>query len=195
DDKLGSIAHGNGLTTTLAYEDFGPVHSIGVSGASAQQLVYGYEELLNVHSIAETRNGTAVSPSVGFTSDAVDRLTVAPYPANPDRPSSDSFGYDAAGNRDDDPSNPSPWAYDADNRLTKSPDLAARCYDADGNQTSTRSSGDCSTGTVAQSFAWDAQSRMTSFSAGPTSASYAYDPFGRRLKKTVNGTTTFYLWD
>jgi len=195
DDKLGSIAHENGLVTTLAYEDFGPVHSIGVSGASAQQLVYGYDELLNVSSIAETQNGTAVSPSFGFGYDAVYRLTGATYPANLDLPSSESFGYDAAGNRDDDPSNPTPWAYDSDNRLTKSPGLSARCYDADGNQTSTRSSGDCATGTIAQSFGWDAQNRMTSFSEGSTSASYAYDPFGRRIEKTVNGTTTFYLWD
>ncbi|MCO6411106.1 MAG: hypothetical protein J5I92_00015 [Thiogranum sp.] len=26
-------------------------------------------------------------------------------------------------------------------------------------------------------------------------ASYAYDPLGRRIKKTVNGVTTWYLWD
>ena len=77
DDKLGSIAHENGLVTTLAYEDFGPVHSIGVSGASAQQLVYGYDELLNVQSIAETQNGTPVSPSFGFAYDAVCRRASA----------------------------------------------------------------------------------------------------------------------
>jgi RHS repeat-associated protein len=73
----------------------------------------------------------------------------------------------------------------------------ARCYDADGNQTSTRSSGDCSTGTLVETFTWDATNRLTAYDNDTTGADvvYVYDPFGRRIKKSGTSGTTFYLWD
>ncbi|HEX5066857.1 MAG TPA: RHS repeat-associated core domain-containing protein, partial [Myxococcota bacterium] len=90
-----------------------------------------------------------------------------------------------------------PWAYDANNRLTKSPGFSARCYDADGNQTTTRSSGDCSTGMLVETLTWDATNRLSAYENDTTGAdfTYRYDPFGRRIKKSSTSSTTFYLWD
>jgi uncharacterized protein RhaS with RHS repeats len=36
---------------------------------------------------------------------------------------------------------------------------------------------------------------LVSFNKGTTSASYLYDAGGRRIKKTSNGATTWYIWD
>jgi RHS repeat-associated protein len=41
-------------------------------------------------------------------------------------------------------------------------------------------------------YGYDAENRLVSATKPGTTASYSYDPFGRRLKKSVNGTTT--LW-
>lgn len=43
-------------------------------------------------------------------------------------------------------------------------------------------------------YAWDSRGQLTSIS-GAASASFAYDPFGRRVSKTLNGTTTDLLHD
>ena len=44
-------------------------------------------------------------------------------------------------------------------------------------------------------FGYDAESRLTSASKTGVTASYLYDPFGRREQKTVNSTVTQYLLD
>jgi RHS repeat-associated protein len=61
---------------------------------------------------------------------------------------------------------------------------ASLFYDANGNTTSD--------GT--HSYTWDARNHLTSIDAGST-ASFAYDPFGRRVSKTISGTTTTFLYD
>jgi hypothetical protein len=64
--------------------------------------------------------------------DAVYRLTSRSQDvAGLGLPQSESFGYDPAGNRDDDPANPTPWAYDANNRLQASPGYPSYAFDAD----------------------------------------------------------------
>ncbi len=57
-------------------------------------------------------------------------------------------------------------------------------YDNNGNLTSDGTS----------TYTWDARSQLASI-AGPTTASFAYDPFGRRTKRTVGATTTKFLSD
>jgi len=109
------------------------------------------------------------------------RLDTATHPSGtPSLPtSSEDFDYDPAGNRTDlFPSSP----YDDNNRLTAS----GYTYDADGNLTS-RPGG--------ITYTYNARNRLAGFSEGTTTASYRYDPFGRRYRKTVNGTDTYFLWD
>ena len=73
--------------------------------------------------------------------------------------------------------------YDAANQL-KQKGAAALTYDANGNLT----------GDGVNTYTWDARNQLASVSGGVT-ASFGYDPFGRRTRKTVNGSTTEYLYD
>jgi YD repeat-containing protein len=59
---------------------------------------------------------------------------------------------------------------------------ASLFYDANGNMTSSGTDG----------YAWDARNRLVSTLSG---ASFQYDPFGRRVGKTISGATTNYLYD
>ena len=44
-------------------------------------------------------------------------------------------------------------------------------------------------------FEYDSEDRLVGFRApGAASAMYEYDPFGRRIRKTVNGSTTTFVW-
>ena len=86
--------------------------------------------------------GTVQSPVYDYGYDDLSRLESAAYPGNLGLPSPpESFGYDAASNRDDDVGSPTLWAYDANNQLVTSPFAALHCYDADGNLTTQRGSG------------------------------------------------------
>jgi len=74
-------------------------------------------------------------------------------------------------------------SYNANNQLTTW-GTANLFYDADGNMTSD--------GT--HSYTWDARNRLAKIDNG-TTASFAYDPFGRRASKNVLGTSTNFLFD
>ena len=47
----------------------------------------------------------------------------------------------------------------------------------------------------AWTYGWNSAGQMVSASNGTTTATYAYDPFGRRISKTVDGVTTSFLYD
>jgi RHS repeat-associated protein len=103
-----------------------------------------------------------------------------------------AYGYDAAGRRT------ALWgsygrtglpaattataSYNANNQLT-SWNGTTLSYDLNGNLTDFGS----------QSFTWNDRNQLQATSAG--SASFAYDGLGRRLSKTIGGTTTKFLYD
>jgi YD repeat-containing protein len=101
-----------------------------------------------------------------------------------------TYGYDLAGRRisvggsyarTNLPSAVSPTAYNANNQLTTW-GTAGLFYDANGNMTSD--------GT--HSYAWDARNHLSAIDSGGT-ASFAYDPFGRRVSKNILATSTSFL--
>ena len=71
---------------------------------------------------------------------------------------------------------------DANQQLTW--DSQTLIYDLNGNLT----------GDGVNTYTWDARDRLTGIS-GATSASFQYDPFGRRTSKTINGTGTNFVYD
>jgi len=73
--------------------------------------------------------------------------------------------------------------YDAANQLTER-DGEELEYDADGNLVLDGSS----------EYSWNARGQLTGISGGSTAA-FAYDPFGRRVSKTLGETTTDLLYD
>jgi uncharacterized protein RhaS with RHS repeats len=81
------------------------------------------------------------------------------------------------------PGNVSGAAYNADNEQTGF-NGQALSYDANGNLTNDGTN----------IYAWDARNHLSAIS-GAVSASFAYDPFGRRAAKVFGGTTTQFLYD
>jgi len=81
------------------------------------------------------------------------------------------------------PSAETTTAYNANNQLTTW-GTASLYYDANGNMTSD--------GT--HSYTWDARNRLSQIDSG-TTASFNYDPFGRRASKSIVGTSTTFLYD
>ncbi len=75
-------------------------------------------------------------------------------------------------------------SYDAANELT-SIGASSLSYDADGRLT----------GEGSASYSWNDRGELAGVSEGSHSWSFAYDPFGRRAAKTVDGTETSYLYD
>jgi RHS repeat-associated protein len=73
--------------------------------------------------------------------------------------------------------------YNAANQLTER-EGKTLTYDADGNLTKDGSN----------ELTWNARGQLTKIS-GANTASFGYDPFGRRISKTLSGTTTKLLYD
>jgi RHS repeat-associated protein len=103
-----------------------------------------------------------------------------------------TYGYDLAGRRMSVggsyartglPSAVSTTVYNANNQLTTW-GAAHPAYDLNGNMTSDG----------AHSYTWDARNHLKQIDAGMT-ASFVYDPFGRRSSKTISGTATSFLYD
>jgi RHS repeat-associated protein len=75
-------------------------------------------------------------------------------------------------------------SYDSANRLTAWGTNSSFSYDANGNLQ----------GDGTNTYVWDARNQLSSITGGVT-ASFQYDPFGRRTSKTIAGTTTGFLYD
>jgi len=75
-------------------------------------------------------------------------------------------------------------AYDAANRLMQR-ETTTLTYDDNGNLTSDG----------VRTYTWDARNRLASVNGPGIAAGFQYDPFGRRISKTINGTATEFLYD
>jgi YD repeat-containing protein len=180
------------------------VTSYGKTGAVASAFTYpSHDDVGNRLAMTETSGG-----STSYTYDALDRLsTLDPpnesiYPANG---ALTEFAHDAAGNRTDfGPksgggfvSPHTTYTYHAatkrllnikvDNSIVES----FSGYDGNGNPSTWTPPAPNNT---PRTLRFDALGRLVEISGG-YSASYAYDPFGRRVEKTEAGTTTRYQYD
>ncbi len=82
-------------------------------------------------------------------------------------------------------------SHDDANRLLED-DAYSYVYDANGNLVTKT---DKATGDVT-TYTWDSLDRLIQITfPDTTTATYAYDAFGRRIEKNVNGTVTRYLYD
>jgi RHS repeat-associated protein len=97
---------------------------------------------------------------------------------------SHSYAYDKVGNR---------TTVDSVNYT----DNTKNQYTAVGGVTYTNSTNGNITSDGTSTFGYDAENRLVSFDTTGTTndATYAYDALGRRVKKTVNGTSTFFVYD
>ena len=93
-----------------------------------------------------------------------------------------SFAYDKLGNRTT--SNGISYTTNNLNQYT-AVNSVTHNYDTNGNLT----------GDGINTYGYDVENRLSSFSKSGTTASYTYDSFNRRVSKTVNGTTTYFVYD
>ncbi len=116
-----------------------------------------------------------------FTYDPLSQLTLVQAPSG-----KAGYTYDPVGNRlrSDQATGPTPYTPNALNQYTQVGSSTLR-YDANGNLTSD--------GTT--TFAYDSEHRLLRAESPTHRSQYTYDPFGRRLSKTVNGQTTTFLYD
>ena len=188
-DQLRNITYPSGVSTDFVYRLDNLLQRVSVSGNSGQigQFAYTYDNVRNVDTLVDS-DGLH-----DYDYDGVNRLIQALHPEDIGIAGRESFTYDSNGNRltaIDAEGRTTTFSYDLSGRITSarnpSGNITIYGHDADGNMIS-RSDG--------ASFTYDFINRLTRYTQGNTTAHYVYDPFGRRIKKTVNDITTWYLWD
>ena len=207
----------NGLVETTTFNvRFQPTGLTAVKGSQMLGLGYGYPG-------GTSNNGNVVSENITtpgglnaqqvFAYDAYNRLLVAEEnpksqasPVCPDAASAwcQAFSYDQYGNRavtaygpqvnyflNPNWTPPSVTQFTGNNQWTRG---MGDAYDAAGNLASLGSNS--SPGTVASTFGYDGESRMTGSNVANTGAvTYVYDGSGQRVEKLAGGNKTVYVYD
>jgi RHS repeat-associated protein len=129
--------------------------------------------------------------SMNYSYDVASQLTGITYKNGSTTLGNLTYSYDLAGRRTGvggsyartgTPLAASSATYNVNNQLTQWKG-ASLAYDANGNLTSDGTN----------TYTWNARNQLVSISGG-ASASFQYDPFGRRVSKTIGGMTQ-YLYD
>ncbi len=202
-DELELLTFGDGTTnrSTADYGYFahGPIKTIRVSDPTTVQLLeltYAVNEVIDITGLNEQFADTDPVAVYGYGYDGVSRLTDIDYPVG-FAAADESFVYFEAGNRDDGDGmggHLDTYAYDPNNRIEASPGRGY-VFDDDGNLIEINDGGDPAT--VLANLTFDFTNRLRTYNdvAGSQVTTYLYDPFGRRIRKTVGGAATWYLWD
>ena len=138
---------------------------------------YGYDNMDNI-----IRKSTEQG-NYAYGYDDLYRLVTADNPVLSD----EGFSYDPVGNRITDTQYTGSWTYNDNNELLSAP-FATFTYDANGSTIGKIENG------VVWTYTYNVENRMVTAQSITTTAQYYYDPFGRRLSKTVNGVTTYFYY-
>lgn len=152
------------------------IRDLAPSGKPVMDYRFTYDIAGNVTS-KETEHGR-----YDYQYDPLNRLVSAMAPEIEER-----FTYDPVGNRLSSSDSKSTWNYSPDNELLGYDDVAF-AYDEAGNTIRITSRDN------EQRFEYNAGGRLQRVEngSGETIAEYAYDPFGRRLWKSVNGRRVYF---
>nr|WP_236191023.1 RHS repeat-associated core domain-containing protein [Pseudomonas pharyngis] len=171
------------LLSEYTYDEQGRLraHAVGHQRSALYRRDFAYSANGNLEHIADTRHGQR-----SYTYDALDRLIRVRHTRD-DLP--ENFAHDPAGNlllQD----RPGPTQIKG-NRLRMQGDRHYD-YDAFGNLIRERRG---RAQQLVTAYRYDSQHRLIGLTRPDgTSASYQYDAFGRRIRKTVNGQTTEFFW-
>jgi RHS repeat-associated protein len=177
----------NAVNTSYAYDSLSRLlnvlHQSG--GATTDGASYTYDNAGNRASKVNKLNNVAEQ----YVFDAIYQLKQVTQGTT----TTESYTYDAVGNRLSSLNVPS-YSYNSSNQLTSTSTLSYT-YDNNGNTLSKTTSG------ATTQYIWDFENRLRSVvlpGAGGT-ATFKYDPFGRRIQKSFTQgttiTTTNYLYD
>jgi RHS repeat-associated protein len=165
----------NGITSTYAYDNDGQLTSLS-HGASVETLTYTYDAM-------HRRTGEARSsaPARAFGYDPTGQLTAVNQSTG-----NATFAYDAVGNRNTVTGAPGAGTYTANNlnQYTTAGGVGALTYDANGN---------LATG-GGWTYTHNGNNRLVGVS-GPATASIGRDGRNRDVKRTINGVTTYLIYD
>jgi len=173
----------NGTYTTFAYDAANRLTGLvnktpGESTISSY--TYTYDNIYNRMSM------TTLEGTHNYSYDEIYQLLQASHPAS----FTETYTYDSVHNRLTS-SDHNDWTYDSNNRLL-SYDNMSFTYDSNGNMIT-------KTDTVSSevtNYQYDYENRLKRIDyPDGTYSEYHYDPFGNRVKKDVNGTVTYFLYD
>lgn len=191
-------------SVSYAYDAAGRRTSMSVSGQTA--INYTFDNANRLTQISQgsanvlfgydndSRRTSLTLPngvSLNYGYDAASQLTGITYKNGSTTIGNLTYAYDLAGRRSgvggsyartNTPQAASAASYNVNNQLTNWKG-ASLTYDANGNLTSDGTN----------TYTWNARNQLLSISGG-VSANFQYDPFGRRVSKTIGGTTQ-YLYD
>lgn len=177
-----------GTTKDIEYDGFGQMQEFVARDPAGNEILDWHYERDVIGNITERRRD---SEATEYDYDILDRLTGIDGPEE-----SNEYSYDPAGNRlsesafRDEDGTPHDWGYDDRDRLLQRGPIEYK-YDANGNRTLKR---DTETGDET-TYEYDAHNRLVKVEEnGNTIAEYAYDPFGQRISKEVNGEKSYYLY-
>jgi RHS repeat-associated protein len=173
--NLATATYPNGVQSAMTYDSLNRI-----TGLATQSTGYLYQR-------GPTGNLTSATESNGRTLnwsyDGIYRLANEAIASDPSQENgSVAYSLDPIGSRLSDTSslsgiNSGSYGYNAND------EVSTETYDQNGNATQVG----------AKSFTYDAENHLTGMSASGTSVSIAYDAFGNRVSKNVNGVTTQYL--
>jgi RHS repeat-associated protein len=192
-NRRNTMTMGNGIAATYTYDDASQLTNLEFKNG-AISVTFNQYPLYDL--VGNRKTEIDGSGTHGYDYDALYRLTSATHPAgNPN----EFFNYiDPVGSVGNRTSSHLSNLYTVNelNRLLED-DSFIYGYDADGNMTSKQNK----TTNEITYFYYDAENKLVQvdrYNSTPTlisSVSYAYDGFGRRVKKNVNGTVTYYVYD
>jgi RHS repeat-associated protein len=165
----------DGNTITYNYDEGNRLAGIAIP--TQGQVSYTYSPVGNITS-KNTEHGEYT-----YAYDNLYRMTTALNPTLSD----EAYTYDNLGNRTTDVKITGQITYNANNEL-ETLGNTSYAYNANGNMTQKTA------GTDVTSFFYNIEDRLEHLEngSGEITASYGYDPFGRRLWKEVEGTKTYF---
>jgi len=191
-------------SVSYSYDAAGRRASMTVGGQSA--VTYSFDNANHLKQITQGSTSVAFNydgdgrrfsttlpngVSMNYGYDAASQLASITYKNGSTTIGSLTYAYDLAGRRagvggsyarTNAPQAASTASFNVNNQLTQWKG-ASLTYDANGNLTSDGTN----------TYTWNARNQLVSISGG-VAASFQYDPFGRRVSKTIGGTTQ-YLYD
>jgi RHS repeat-associated protein len=174
-DALGrrqSLSYPNGITADYSYKSDQPGWLAGIT-YTQQNPVYSLS-YPSFDMVGNRAQKTEDGATIGYEYDGVYRVL------NTD--AGEVYTYDPAGNRATE--NGQGYTYNAGNQLTAT-QTTTFTYGTVGNVT----------GKNDWVFGWNGVGQLTSASRPGTTVGFQYDPFGRRVGKTVNGVVHQYVYD
>ncbi len=179
--RLSGLAFPNGVATNYQYTATSWLSGLStVKGAvSVLTRQHAFDGVGNILTrTSETGSTTYIYDALSRLTDAVPPVTQAP----------EHYTYDAVGNRLTSATTAGTWGYNANHQLLTYA-ATTNTYDANGQLVQTTD------GSQVTTFGYNSRNRMAQVTLpnGQT-ASYTYDPFGRRVKKDVAGTVTYFLY-